>query len=72
MRATPDADVAGITDTAKPLPSILSESDRDEYESELRRVLINQAARERAKHVDRQVIPPGCLSFNSATGGPRV
>src|SRR5271163_1445496 len=48
-RATP-VDFSGhVTETLKPLPETLSETDRDEYESELRRLLINEAARTRAK-----------------------
>jgi hypothetical protein len=56
LRATPADFSEGITETLKPLPDSLSEADRGEYESELRRLLINEAARARAKQerLDRE------------------
>ncbi|MFZ3294219.1 MAG: AAA family ATPase [Mycobacterium sp.] len=48
-RATPVDFSGSVTETLKPLPEILTEADRDDYESELRRLLINEAARTRAK-----------------------
>ena len=48
-RSAPGDFAENPTETVKPLPENLPEDDRDDYESELRRLMINKAARERVK-----------------------
>lgn len=63
-RAAPK-DFSAVTETAKPLPQSLSEADRADFETELRRLMITEAARTRAKQ-DRIERETASLDFTPA------
>lgn len=50
-----------ITDTVQPLPEIISEGDRDDYEAELRRQRVMWAARERVKQERAELAASGLM-----------